>query len=126
MREAVIGYGFGHHPAAVAHVAAAVNRAVAVQELTVPAALGHADAIDGTRYGREVDDGDGEVVRIAGPADERDDTVFVVVAVDPAETARFEIHFVERPLTLIGVIQILDPLLQSRVLRVLEQIPIEA
>ena len=62
--EAVHRARLGVDAAAVAHVAAAVERAVAVEQLAVPAALGHADAVVGPRHGREVRDDDREVLRV--------------------------------------------------------------
>src|SRR5262249_41368347 len=45
LRVAVRRHGLGVGAAAVAHVAAAVERGVAVEDFAIPALLGHADAI---------------------------------------------------------------------------------
>src|SRR5438034_3627826 len=54
--EAVGGDRLALHAAAVAGVAAPIDRAVAVEQLGVPASGGDADPVVAARHGREVED----------------------------------------------------------------------
>ena len=107
MVEAVRGDRLAGDAATVPDVAAAVDLGVAVEELDIPAGLGHADAVLRARDRREVEDHHDEVVRIARVADDRDDAVLVVVAVNPAEARRIEVALVQRRLRPVMPVEIL-------------------
>ena len=73
----------GVFAAEVAHVAAAVFLGVAIKNLGVVAGLGDADSVVTVGLGGEVTHHYDEVVVVFVPADEGDDAVLVVVAVNP-------------------------------------------
>ena len=74
---------------------------------------------------REVEDHHHEIVRIARVADDRDDAVLVVVAVDPAEARGVEVHLVKRRLGAVVPVEILNVSPQTGVRRLVEQVPVE-
>src|SRR5262245_30294492 len=102
-REAVIepvcGDRLRRDAAAIADVAAAEDARVAVEELDVVARPWHADAIRQAWHRGEIEDADDVVVRVAREADQRDNAVLVVVAIDPPEAGRREILLVQRRLS---------------------------
>src|SRR5215471_13595048 len=111
--------------AAVPHVTARVTHTVAIEQLAIPAALRDADAVTHPWYRREVGDDHGEVVWIPRASNQRDDTVLVVVAIDPAEPAAVEIDFVKRRFALVRVVEIPYPATKAFVLGLLQQMPLE-
>src|SRR5262252_11084586 len=74
-REAVSGNGLRVDAAAVADIAAAVQLAVAVENLNISARRRDADAVVVARDGCEVEDHHQEVQPIVRIADHRDDAV---------------------------------------------------
>src|SRR5205809_474779 len=70
---AVRGNRLADHAAAVADVAAAEDRAVAVEELGVPSSLGHTDAVVAARHGSEVEDHHQTIVTVACKPKHRED-----------------------------------------------------
>ena len=85
----------GLNAATVAEVAAAVVRRVAVADFFVPAGFRSADFIADAWNWREVAAADHVVIRVFAFADERQDAVLPVVAIDPFEAVVFEIHLVQ-------------------------------
>src|SRR5215831_19748509 len=126
LREAVSGNGIRIDAAAVADIAAAVQLAVAVENLNISARRRDADAVVTARDGREVEDHHQEVQPIVRVPDHRDDAVFVVVAVDPAESVVGEVALVERRFRRVVPVQVLHEAPQFGVERFLEHVPVEA
>ena len=113
--------------ALVLDAAAAEGLVVRVEYLDVAALLRHADAVAMADLRREVADGDEVVGRVLRLADEGDDAVLVVVAVDPLEAIPVEVDLPECLVVAIEFIEcaaVLEHLLVHRVL--LRQMPVEA
>ena len=59
-------------------------------------------------------------------AQQTDDSGVHILAVDPLEPARVKVELVERRFRAVETVEVGDPLLQSLMRRVLEQVPVEA
>ena len=91
------GIGSGGLAADVAEVGASVDGGVSVEDFLVKAGAGDADDIAFADDGCGVHDDDDEVfVMIFSVADERENAVVGVIAIDPFEALPMEINFVER------------------------------
>ena len=118
------GNVLGLDAAEISYVAAAVRFSIRVDELTIEAGLGNAQAVVVTHHGRcvhhECDD-----VAVARFSQERDDAVIGVVKIDPIKSFVGIVELPERWLVFVNVIQMLHQPAQAIVPRQLKQLPIE-
>src|SRR5215210_4863740 len=121
---AVRGYRLGEHDTGVSDIAAAVRTAVAVDDFVVCAGRRNTDAVAVAWNRREVENGDDEL-SCRRAAQKGDDTVLVIIAVDPVESVRLEVHFVQRRFPCIDAIEILDESSETAVQRIVQQVPVE-
>ena len=113
--------------ALILDTAAAEGLIIRVEHLDVTALLRHADAVIVADLRREVADGDDVVGRVLRLADEGDDAVLVVVAIDPLEAIPVEVDLPERLVVAVELVEraaVLEHLLVHRIL--LRQMPVEA
>ena len=110
----------------VAYVGAAVVGGVGVEDLFVEASARDTDDVAFADHGSGVEDDDDEVVGGFAVAEEREDAVVSVVAIDPFETVPVKIDFVESGFGCEDVIEIGDEFLNAAVRIPLKQMPIEA
>ena len=112
--------------AEVAHVAAAVNRRVAVQHLAPFPRARQANPVPQTRHGRQVRDHH-QLIEVLGVlAQEGHHAVQVVRAVYPMKAVGVVVRFPEGRLRQVQLVQVLDELLQTAMIRPgLQQPPIQ-
>src|SRR6266540_4931941 len=91
MRLPVPRDGLARDAPAVADIAAAIDGAVAVEDLAVEAGLGHPDAVPVPWHRGEVADAQGETPAIAGEAGEGHDTLHGGATVHPREAVRLAV-----------------------------------
>src|SRR5437763_6842276 len=109
----VPGQRRGLEAAHVSLAAAAVVPGVAVEQLAPEAAVRHPDAVVVARDGCEVEGCEQRALLRPSPAQQGDDALLRVVAVDPAETGGLEVGLVERRLGAEQAVEILEPALQA-------------
>src|SRR5580704_7338918 len=118
---------FGLDAAEVADVAAAVCFGVSVEDFVVAAGLGDADAIIFADDRREIRHDDDDVARVARPADEAEDAVLGVGAIEPLKTLPFKIDFMQSRLAANQIVQIGDEALRALMVgRKIQEIPVQA
>ena len=100
------GAGFGVDASEVAYARAAVVGGVCVKNFFVEAAFGDADAIVAADDGSGVQQDDQKVFAVTGAADERDNAVVAVVAIDPFEPRPFEIDLMEGGFLCVETVQV--------------------
>ena len=110
-----MGIAGGILPALVADVGAAVVGSVGVENFFVKTGARDADDVSFADHGSGVQDYDEEVIGIRAEAEERQNTVVAVVAVNPFETLPVEVHLVESRFGGHGVIQVFDQFLDALV-----------
>ena len=115
----------GEDAAEVPPSGAAVDGGVAVEHLFPAQALRDADAEAAARHRREVAHTEDGTRPVAAVAQEADDALVVVVAVDPLEAGRIVVQLVQRRLLAIQAVEVGHPLLDPAVLRELQQVPVE-
>ena len=94
-------------PTRIADIATAIERGVGIDDFPIGPRLRYADAVAVPRYWGEVAYGnDQEVFRVLRFADEGKHALFSVAVVDPFETARLEIDFMQRGIFAVGAVQI--------------------
>src|SRR5262249_20617977 len=126
MIEAMRGDRLAGDAAGVADIAAAVDLRVAVEELGVPAWNRYADAVLRPGHRREVEDHHEKIAAVARIANDRDNAVLVVIAIDPPEALRIEVALVERRLRAVAPVEIAHVSMERLVLRLIQQVPVEA
>src|SRR6476620_315863 len=114
----------GFAAAQIAHAAPAVDRCIAVEQLLPPSAARYANAIHGTHHRRELAN-DEHYVALVGFAQKTDDARLDITRIDPFEPRGAEIEPVERRLGPIDAVYISDPALDTAVLRIPAEIPVE-
>ena len=90
--------GFGVEAAEVAKAGAAVVGRVCVEDFLVEAGFRDADAVVAANDRSAIQNGDEKFFAIAAAANERDDAVVGIVAVNPFKTGPFEIDLMKRGL----------------------------
>jgi len=115
-----------HDSASVADVTAAVHVSVRIQPLQVEASLRDPHAVSVADFRGEIADDDRDIVGRAPPAEETDDAFLPVRAVDPFESGRLAIAFVQRRQLPVHRIQIAYEPLYSRMERIGKQMPVKA
>src|SRR5579859_3630078 len=108
MRAILSGHLFGIEAAEIADAGAAIVSGVGVEDFLVKAAFGDADAVIAADDWRGIQNDDEKIFMISRAADEGDDAVVAVVAINPFETGPFEIDFVKCRLFRVEAIQIAD------------------
>jgi hypothetical protein len=94
IRPPVMRFGDRMHAAGVANPTSPVQQRIAVQHLAPKAATRRTNALAVSRYGREVEHEQQDVVRVPASADEAHQAALVVVAVDPLEATLVGAAFV--------------------------------
>src|SRR5581483_4967659 len=122
---AVPGVRLGDHALPVAHVGAAVDVGVAVEQLAPAPAERKADAEALVHHRREVGDADhpGEAVRVV--ADEADHVLVGVARVDPAEALGRHVALEERVLLAVDEVEVANQALDALVGGMLQQVPVD-
>src|SRR5438876_1634976 len=116
----------GLQTAAIAVAAAAVVRGVAVERLAPQARPRDADAVVADDAGQEMADDEDRRLVASAFAQECEDLIVVVVAVDPLETGRLAVAFVQRGQLRVSLVEVAHPVLDSTVGWLVEQMPVEA
>src|SRR5207249_7034450 len=119
------GARLGLDTAQVADVRAAVELGVGVDRLAPATAVRQADPVLLAWDGREVGDGGDGALTVAGHANEGNDVALDVVRVQPAEARGLEVDLVQRRLAPVDAVQVANQALHARVLRAVEQVPVE-
>jgi alkanesulfonate monooxygenase SsuD/methylene tetrahydromethanopterin reductase-like flavin-dependent oxidoreductase (luciferase family) len=96
MGTLMCGDGYGLDPSGIPKSVPSVIGGVAVEKLAPVASSRYADPIMIFWNRREIADRNREVARVAAAANVGNDTVFVIVAIDPSEAGRLAIELVKR------------------------------
>ena len=112
--------------AEVSLAAATIQRSIAVQNFLPRTLTRDAYAIVLPENWREITNEKQLFIRISTAANEADDAPLGVFAIDPLEPRGIAIQFIQGTLAAIYRIEIPHPARQSRVKRILQQMPIEA
>jgi hypothetical protein len=118
IRATMERYGNRLYATEIAHVATAVLTGVAVQDLLPVSTARGAKPIAVTGYGREVSDDENNGRARFPFAKQSYRTAIGVVTIDPFEARRVAIHFVQCRLAAIKAVEILYPILQSGMERI--------
>src|SRR5262245_37153310 len=102
----------------VSHVAATVVTRVAVQNLLPVSTAWGTKPIAVTRYGCEIADDENDGRARFPFANQSHRTAIGIVTIDPFETCRMAIHFVQCRLAAIKAIEVLHPPLESGMQRI--------
>src|SRR6266516_44442 len=116
----------GLQTAAVARAAAAVVGGIAVERLAPQARPRDADAVVADDAGQEMTDDEDRWLVASAFAQESEHLIVVVVAVDPLETGRLAVAFVQRGQLRVSLVEVAHPVLDATVGWLVEQMPVEA
>ena len=103
-----------------------VFRSIAVQHLDPPASFGYTHAVVESRDRGEVADGEEKVLCFPPPSEETDDALFLVAEIYPFEPRRLKIEPMERSLVPVEQVQVPDPLPNTVMLPIAQQVPVQA
>src|ERR1017187_9728416 len=94
VRPVVLRYGTRRDAASIAHVAAAEQLRIRVEDLLVEAFFRYAELVALPGHRREVAADQDEILRVVAAAQERDDGILPVAEVDPLEARMVEVHLI--------------------------------
>lgn len=105
----------GFHSSHIALLASSIHLGIAVQDLLPETATWNPNPIVMADDRSEVADDQDDVLRRASSANKAQNTMLCVVAIDPLETSRVAVPFVESRFAAVESIEILYPPLQAGV-----------
>src|SRR3989442_8650657 len=122
----MMGCMLGHYRAGIADITTAIATGIAVENLAIKSGGRNTDAVSITHYRREIADADYPAAALRRDAHKRDNIVVHIVGVDEVEPGRLAIGFPQRRFLSIDAIQIAHQRLQSAMVLVFKQVPVEA
>ena len=115
----------GHQTGVVADIASAVIGSIGIEHFLVPATRGHANSVVVPHYRCKVTSHHHKVRWVGAASQVDEDTVVVVVAIDPLETRMIEILLMQGGFRAIQLVQVGDESLNSLMGLPLQEIPLE-
>src|SRR5688572_18606581 len=126
MRPSMRAYRSCLRPAQIALPAAPVLQSVTVKDFFPVSSCGHAHAVVVAGNRGEVQYTQNRIFRVAAVADVTERAVLAIVSVNPFVTACIKVAFVQRRLTAIAAVQVLNETLDSRMIGILQHVPLQA